>query len=92
LVNKTEPLSDATKKLKHFDVILAADGVPITDDGTVEFRNEERISFRYLFMNKFVGESCKLSVLRDSKVIGVDVELTPSNFLVPVNLYDKLPR
>jgi len=46
LVNRTEPLSNAHQFIKSHDVILASDGIPIADDGTITFRNGK-------FFNKY---------------------------------------
>jgi S1-C subfamily serine protease len=91
LVNRIDPLSSSAQLLSKFDVILSFDGVTIADDGTVPFRNGERISFRYLFMNKFVGDTCNITVLR--KGIRHQLELTMGlpTYLVPIIGYDTLP-
>jgi S1-C subfamily serine protease len=63
-----DTVSDASSYVKKDDIILAIDGVPIANDGTVPFRNRERISFDYLLTNKYVGDSCDVTVLREGKV------------------------
>ena len=62
LVYKMDPLAPAHEVLKENDVVLKIDGVPIADDGTVEFRNEERVEFSHIVRAKHIGEtSCNTS-------------------------------
>jgi len=95
IINKVYPLSDAYRVLKKDDVILAIDGTPIGNDGTIPFRDGgERISFRFALLNKFEGEVVKMRILRDGKVIeNVEVKVVAPNTssLIPPNQYDILP-
>jgi len=56
LVYKIDPLAPAHEVLKENDVVMQIDGVPIADDGTVEFRNEERVEFSHIVRAKHIGE------------------------------------
>ena len=55
LVYKIDPLAPAHDVLKESDVVLEIDKVPIADDGTVEFRNEERVEFSHIVRAKHIG-------------------------------------
>jgi hypothetical protein len=55
LVFKIDPMAPATSVLKENDVVLEIEGVPIADDGTVEFRNEERVEFSHIVRSKHIG-------------------------------------
>lgn len=55
---KIDPLAPANNVLKENDVVMEIDGVPIADDGTVEFRNEERVEFSHIVRAKHIGEHC----------------------------------
>lgn len=57
LVFKIDPLAPAAKVLKEHDVVMEIEGVPIADDGTVEFRNEERVEFSHIVRSKHIGEN-----------------------------------
>ncbi|KAH9730193.1 protease Do-like 2 [Citrus sinensis] len=48
LVRRVEPTSDANNILKEGDVIVSFDDVCVGSEGTVPFRSNERIAFRYL--------------------------------------------
>ncbi|CAL9136007.1 unnamed protein product [Musa acuminata var. zebrina] len=91
LVSKINPLSDAHNVLKKDDIILAFDGVPIANDGSVPFRNRERITFDHLVSMKKPGETAILSVLRDGIEQEFSISLRPLQPLVPVHQFDKLP-
>ncbi|KAI4324393.1 hypothetical protein L6164_023936 [Bauhinia variegata] len=67
LINKINPLSDAYKVLKKDDIILAFDNVPIANDGTVPFRNRERITFDHLVSMKKPNETAIVRILRDGE-------------------------
>ena len=55
LVFKIDPLAPAADTLEINDVVLEIEGVPIADDGTVEFRNEERVEFSHIVRSKHIG-------------------------------------
>ena len=46
------------------DVLLSVAGCPVACDGTVAFRQGERIPLQYLFKRGFVGDSCEVTVKR----------------------------
>jgi S1-C subfamily serine protease len=64
LVRRVEPTAPAAKVLRRGDVLLAFDGTPVSSDGSVHFRQGERVSFSFLISQKFVGEDVELRVLR----------------------------
>ncbi|KAL1197085.1 Protease Do-like 10 [Cardamine amara subsp. amara] len=91
LVSKINPLSKAHKILKKDDVILAFDGVPIANDGTVPFRNRERITFDHLVSMKKPDETALVKILREGKEHEFSITLKPLQPLVPVHQFDQLP-
>lgn len=36
------------------------DGVPVADDGTIAFRNEERVEFAHVIRSKHIGDQSLL--------------------------------
>lgn len=52
------------------DLLMAIDGVPISEEGEIPFRSHERVGFEYLITSKKVGDQVKLSLLR-SKASGL---------------------
>nr|GMC76307.1 protease Do-like 10, mitochondrial [Ipomoea batatas] len=91
LVSKINPLSDAYKVLRKDDIILSFDGIPIANDGTVHFRNRERITFDHLVSMKKPNETAVLKVLRNGEKHEFCINLFPLKPLVPVHQFDKLP-
>ena len=58
-------------KLLEDDVILSIDGESIASDGTVKFRENERIPWRYLYRRKNVGENVSVEILRKNESVFV---------------------
>nr|KJB49012.1 hypothetical protein B456_008G097600 [Gossypium raimondii] len=77
LVSKINPLSDAYGVLKKDDIILEFDGVPIANDGTVPFRNRERITFDHLVSMKKPNETALVKVLRNGQEHAFTITLQP---------------
>ena len=48
------------------DLLMAIDGIAISEEGEVPFRNHERVGFQYLITRKKVGEQAQLSVQRST--------------------------
>ncbi|KAL2227843.1 protease Do-like 10, mitochondrial [Sesamum indicum] len=91
LVSRINPTSDAYRVLKKDDIILSFDGVPIANDGSVPFRNRERITFDHLVSMKRPNDTARVKVLRDGKEHEFTITLRPLQPLVPVHQFDKLP-
>ncbi|KAK9078657.1 hypothetical protein SSX86_002714 [Deinandra increscens subsp. villosa] len=91
LVSKINPLSDAYNVLKKDDIVLAFDGVPIANDGTVPFRNRERITFDHLVSMKKPNETAIVKVIRDGEELELTVTLRPLKPLAPIQQFDKVP-
>jgi len=90
VVNRVDPLAYSCDSVEKDDVLLAIDNHEIADDCTVPFRDEERISFKYLLLDKFIGDKANLKLLRQGKIIDRDVVLTKLQPLVPLD-YESLP-
>jgi len=90
IINRVDPLGGGHGVIEKDDVLLEIDGVPIADDCTVKFRDDERISFKHLLLNKFVGDETTLSLLRSGSVIQRSVEMKKTKLLVPLD-FEKPP-
>ena len=94
-VRKVYPLSSAYQKVLIDDVILAVDDNIMNNDGTMCFESlGSRINFRHAFYSKFIGDSVKLTVLRDKKILDLHLTLkhtAVSTLLVPAIEYVKYP-
>jgi S1-C subfamily serine protease len=76
------------------DVLLAIEGKPIANDGTISFRGTERILFANEVQRKFMGQTINCRLMREGKGMDVTIPLsTPlqSGRLVPFTQYDKAP-
>lgn len=94
LVTKIIDIEGRDNNLKEKDLILRVDGYVIANDGTIEFRKGERTSANYAIQKYQIGGKVKLEVLREQKLIEVEVELknTREDFsLVPYYLHDEIP-
>ncbi|XP_024032027.1 protease Do-like 2, chloroplastic isoform X3 [Morus notabilis] len=86
LVRRIEPTSDVHNVLKKGDVIVSFDDVHVGCEGTVPFRSNERIAFRYLISQKFAGDIAELGIIRAGEFMKVKVVLNPRVHLVPYHI------
>lgn len=91
LVRKVEPTSSAISAIKEGDVIVSFDNVHVGSEGTVPFRSNERIGFRYLISKKFTGDLAEIGIIRAGKLMNVQVVLKPRVHLVPYNIDGEQP-
>jgi len=95
LVTRLFPHSPAQGHLEKDDIILSINDKPIANDGTIEFRPDERTHFSYAYQQQLMGETARLTVLRNGQKQNLSFPLTwPSNrsYLVPGPFYDTPPR
>lgn len=87
--------SPARNILAVDDVVLSIDGVPVANDGTVEFRKGERTSLNYIVQKKHINDFTVMKILRKGSVKDIRVHLTVnmnSTRLVPFEQYDVIPE
>lgn len=87
--------SPARSILTVDDIVLSIDGVPVANDGTVEFRKGERTSLNYVVQKKFINDFTTMKILRKGSVKDIRVQLTVnmnSTRLVPFEQYDVTPE
>ena len=90
VVTHVVPYSSADGLLQEGDVILELDGIPISSDGTVPFRDSERVDMSYVVSAKFVGDEMSVKYVRGGNPDMLKVMLKPSADLVPIpNFYKK---
>jgi S1-C subfamily serine protease len=75
-VNRVYADTSAEGKIEVGDIILAVNGQPVANDGTV-LDVENRIPFGMLIDRMFIGESASVRVLRDGERVDLDVPLLP---------------
>lgn len=94
LISALHPGSDLEGIAQPGDVILSIDGHSVANDGTVEFRKNERTQFSYYVQGHFVGDFVDIEVLRAGNVLKLRPKLTvakDSTSLVPPTEYDRQP-
>jgi len=92
LVLKPTPYASSVLKLKKNDVILKIDGIHVEADGTIKV-GSEFIDFTFVVENKQIGETITLTVLRDGKIM--DIEITLKGWearMKPGRVYDERPE
>jgi S1-C subfamily serine protease len=91
LINEVAKTTKLAKQLQAGDVLLAIDGRPIANDGTIALRGDERVPVAYVLTTKFVGATLALSILRAGapQTLTIEVEEVPE--LVEHIMYDKRP-
>ena len=55
------------------------------------FRSGERIAYSFLVSRKYIGDSARLRLLREGKVVEVETQLAAPYRLVPAHLGGKAP-
>lgn len=98
---KVDNLSDAFSKLKPDDIILAIDGLPISNEGTVDIPDIGNcIDYFHVMQSKFVGDSVRLNILRKKadkdEVEELEIDVVLDTILgdtekVSVAEHDKMP-
>ena len=94
LVNKLIPGSPGEGNLQENDILLSIGDYEIGNDGTIEFRKNERTQLNYAVQEKQIGESIPIGILRDGEKLLLDVNLNRSSekdLLVPMEEYETLP-
>lgn len=84
MVARVDPLSPAAGVLREKDILMEIDGVPIADDGTIEFRGEERLDFTHVLRRRHCGDSATARVLRNGQEMEVRFLLARPVPLVPI--------
>jgi S1-C subfamily serine protease len=75
LVLGANPGSGAAQLLHPGDVLLSISGHAVANDGTVEFRPQERTSFSYFAETAQLGQSIPIEILRGGKVSAIVLPL-----------------
>ena len=94
LINQVIPGSPADGKLQLGDVLVKIEDYPVGNDGTIEFRRNERTLLNYAVQQKQIGEDIILTVLREGNEEKLNINLSRSmkkDRLVPMEEYEILP-
>eukprot|EP00922_Rhytidocystis_sp_ex-Travisia-forbesii_P024377 GHVS01035773.1.p1 GENE.GHVS01035773.1~~GHVS01035773.1.p1 ORF type:complete len:737 (+),score=131.13 GHVS01035773.1:255-2465(+) len=89
----TEKFPDAGEiGFKAGDVLLALDGHNVAEDGSIQFRNVERVAMNYLLCGKYAGDFIDATILRNKVVLNIKVPLDVPDYLVPTHTHNVKPR
>ena len=77
--------------LRPRDALLAIDGLPIANNGTVRYADRYRTRYDVVLGHYFVGDQLALDILRDGRPMRVELTLEPLHHLVPRSRYDVQP-
>jgi S1-C subfamily serine protease len=91
LVTKVSPAVTNVMPIRAGDVLLAFDGVDIANNGTVALRKGERVGWGFAMSRKLLGESCKVQVLRDGRLMELNSRLLPQFLAISRMFYDVKP-
>ncbi len=83
--------SAADGVLKPRDVITAIDGLPIANNGTVQYLGAHRTRFDVVLGDRYIGDRVELSLIRKGKATKRTVKLGPWEPLVVRSRYDQPP-
>jgi S1-C subfamily serine protease len=78
--------------LQPRDVIMSIDGLPIANNGTVQFMNRYRTRYDVVLGYRYIGDKVKLDIKRNGKKTTVELELKMWQPLVPRSRYDQPPQ
>lgn len=82
----------AKSVLKSGDVLLSVDGIRISNDGKIPFREgdfKERVGMHYHFTQKFPNDEVDMEILRDGQKMLIKVKLWATERLIPRVLTSK---
>ena len=89
MVSSADSAGSAGGILETGDIIVAMDGYPVASDGYVTMGGS-RVNMNEIVERKYVGDTVKLTVLRDNEEKTFDVELKRFlPYLIQANQYDK---
>ncbi|MEZ4360760.1 MAG: serine protease [Kofleriaceae bacterium] len=89
MVIQVDEGGSAAGHLQVRDVILAIDGLPIANNGTVQYEGRHRTRYDVALVGKYVGDGIRLQVFRAGEVLELELPLRRWTPLVPRSRYDR---
>jgi len=65
------------------DILMAIDGKMVTEEGKVAFRGQEFVHYSHAYTSKRIGDTVRLTLIRELKSLEIDVVLKARGTLVP---------
>jgi len=94
LINQIIPGSPSDGNLQANDILLSIGNYKVGNDGTIEFRKNERTQLTYAIQEKQISENIQMDILRNGEKISIDLNLHRSSQkdrLVSMEQYETLP-
>ena len=91
LITHIVPNSSSDGYLKKGDILLKIDGKILSDDATVEMKENGRVAANYLIRAHHINKNFKATILRDGKELNLDIPSKPLVSLIPYE-HDTLPK
>lgn len=77
--------------LQPRDALMAIDGFPIANNGTIRYANRYRTRYDAVLGHYYVGDTISFDILRQGRPMTVELTLEPLFALVPRSRYDVQP-
>ena len=77
--------------LEPRDVIMSIDGLPIANNGTVQYLGHHRTRYDVVLGHRYIGDRVELGIKRNGIARTITLELRPWLPLVPRSRYDQPP-
>jgi S1-C subfamily serine protease len=74
------------------DVITSIDGLPIANNGTVQYQGRHRTRYDVVLGYRYIGDTVELEIKREGRHKVVQIELRRWMPLVPRSRYDQTPQ
>ncbi len=84
LVNRVVYGSSFWGIVEKEDVLVSIDSVPIADDGAVSLNEDIRVSSNYLVQKHHLGDTLKINVIRDKKLLALKAPLKKDISMAPM--------
>jgi S1-C subfamily serine protease len=91
LLNRIGFGGSAWGALEDGDVLLSVDGEAVAQDGTIVFREDDRLDFDHTLSRRHVGETLRVEVWRAGAAHELVLTLRPPAHLVAEDRYDVKP-
>lgn len=100
-ISDINPTNDTGRKLRINDILIEVAGLPVANDGTIPYRDRERIMLSFALTSQFFGDQVPVKVMRQvegakqgeaPELLSFDISLEKVEHLVPAHLYDKTPQ
>lgn len=91
LITSVQEGGSASSSLQAGDALLEVDGSPISNNGTIRYREKFRTRFDVVLGHYYVGDRLPLTILRKGEKHATRLTLRQAKWLVPRAQYDRVP-